>query len=75
MTITEAMSQAAARHGVPVSEVMGWNRKPRIVAARWEGWAKAVEAGHTRADIARATGKDWTSVMHGVRRFNERTEK
>jgi chromosomal replication initiation ATPase DnaA len=75
MTITEAMTKAATRHGVPVSEVMGWNRKPRIVAARWEGWAMAVEAGHTRAEVARETKRDWTSVMHGVRRYNERKDK
>lgn len=74
MTIIEAMASAATKHGVHVCEVMGWSRKPRLVAARWEGWATAVKAGHTRAEIARETKRDWTSVMHGVRRFNERNK-
>jgi chromosomal replication initiation ATPase DnaA len=71
MTIIEAMRASAKRHGVSEGDVLGHTRKLHIVKARWAGWAKAVEAGHTRADIARAVGKDWTSVMHGVRRYNE----
>lgn len=72
MTITESMQDAAARHGLSLKAVLGPKRYPELVAARWEGWASAHAAGHAFAAIARATGRDHTSVMHGVRRFNER---
>jgi chromosomal replication initiation ATPase DnaA len=75
VTITEAMQDAAARHGVDLETITGPCKQSEIVAARWEGWAKAYAAGHAFAAIARATGRDHTSVMHGVRRFNERKER
>jgi chromosomal replication initiation ATPase DnaA len=75
MTITEAIQNAAARHGIDAQEVLGPKRYPELVAARWEAWANAHASGHTFAAIARATGRDHTSVMHGVRRHNERKAK
>lgn len=75
MTITEAMQAASARSSVDLETIMGPCKHSEVVAARWEGWAKAHAAGHAFAAIARATGRDHTSVMHGVRRFNERKER
>lgn len=74
MTITEAMQQAATRHGVDLDAVIGPARHTELVAARWEGWANAHAAGHPYAAIARATGRDHTSVMHGVKQFQSRKE-
>lgn len=75
MTITEAMQAAAVRHGVDLETIMGPCKQSEIVAARWEGWAKAHAAGHAIAAIARATGRHHTSVMHGIARHNERKER
>lgn len=75
MTIMQAMEAAANRHGIALQDVLCRARYPDLVAARWEGWANAYASGHTFAAIARATGRDHTSVMHGVRRFNERNAK
>ena len=74
MTIIEAMNSAARSHGVDFQALLGPARHSELVAARWEGWANAHAAGHAFAAIARATGRDHTSVMHGVRRYNERNE-
>ena len=75
MTIMQAMEAAASRHGLALQDVLCPARYPDLVAARWDGWASAYASGHTFAAIARATGRDHTSVMHGVRRFNERKAK
>lgn len=75
MTITEAMQAAAARNSVDLETITGPCKQSEIVAARWEGWAKAHAAGYAFAAIARATGHHHTSVMHGIARHNERKDK
>ena len=71
MRIDDAMQHAAERHGVALEDVMGPRRFGELVAARWEGWALARDNGHSFAAIARSSGVDHTSVMHGVKKYQE----
>ena len=73
--IIDFMRQAADRHGVPAATVLGHSKLNEITLARWEGWADAHAAGYAFAAIGRVTGFHHTSVMHGVRRHNERKAK
>lgn len=59
---------AAAEFGIPAVKLFGAGREPNLVAARWAAWLVAREwRGSSYPAIARAFGRDHTSVIHGVR--------
>ncbi len=53
--------------GVPASFMSGYSRAPRVVAARDAVWAALIDAGHACYAVARATGRNPSTVWHGVK--------
>ena len=54
---------AAGLHGLAVASLMGpYKASGAICDARAEAVAMGLEAGYSRADMARALGLDWSSV-------------
>lgn len=58
--------------GVSWAQYMGKARTERVRYARWEAWVALHEAGKPYYRIAKFSMKDHTTIMHGVRQWNER---
>lgn len=64
--------QVASAHGVDVSELLGRCRDREVCLARWEAMATIrARFSDSLLMIGRLFGRDHTSVMHGLRRFEE----
>lgn len=53
--------------GVPASFMTGYSRAPSVVAARDAVWAALRDRGIPWSSIARATGRERSTVQHGVK--------
>jgi chromosomal replication initiation ATPase DnaA len=58
---------AAANHGTTLASVFGESRQRPDVKARWEMWRRMRADGLSLSQIARATNRDHTTVLHGLR--------
>lgn len=61
--------------GVPVEKIMGHCRIKRYANARQIAFLIAREQGYSFPDIARATGRDHTTVIFGVRAIVEKATR
>lgn len=66
--IRQIVKEVSEASGVPMFAILGQSRMAENVQARRLVWFIARREGFTFQEIARATGHDHTSVMHGVRR-------
>lgn len=78
--MADIVSQVAPRHGVTPEMMLGDSRRAPVAHARWEAWtliyALKWQNGSQRfskSQIGRYFGKDHTSVMSGLRRWEELT--
>lgn len=71
-TVELIAAEVSGVTGIPVGAILSKALKPRsVVQARWMVWAIASRHGLSLPQIARVTGHDHTSVMHGIRRDRE----
>jgi chromosomal replication initiation ATPase DnaA len=63
-------SHAASRHGVAVDDILSRSRKSKHVAARKEVMHLYRDAGFSLKQIGLALGRDHTTVLHGLRKFD-----
>ncbi len=68
----EAVVQAAHMTGIPAEMIYGTSRRASIAEARQRAYTIAHGAGMASAAIARAMGIDHTTVLHGIRRSQQR---
>ena len=66
--VMRAIRDVSAQPGVPQSAIMGYDRRPRIVAARHLAIRIAHEAGVSMAEIARVMHRDHTTISHAIRK-------
>ena len=63
---------AARLHGVPVAEIMGHNKAPRVVRARQAVMAEAHLRGLSTPRIGAVLRRDHSTVLYGIRRALDR---
>lgn len=65
--------EVGRKYDVTLDEMMSAERRHNFVLARHETWWRMRhELGHSYPRIGRAFGKDHTSIVHGVQRYEER---
>lgn len=65
--------EVGRKYDVTLPEMMSSVRRHKFVDARHEAWWRMRhELGHSYPRIGRAFGKDHTSIVHGVQRYEER---
>lgn len=67
-TINEIVAQVADLTCLSAKEIMGRSRKAPITQARFLCWFVARQQGMTLHQIARAFGRDHTTILHGIQR-------
>ena len=67
-TINKIVAQVADLTCLPAKEIMGRSRKAPIAQARFLCWFVARQQGMTLHQIARAFGRDHTTILHGIQR-------
>lgn len=67
-TINEIVAQVAELTCLPAKDIMGRSRKAPIAQARFLVWFVARQQGMTLQQIARAFGRDHTTILHGIQR-------
>lgn len=66
------IAEVAECHGLAVDDMTGTARTRDIVAARWEAMARIrTEFGDTLPMIGRLFNRDHTTVVHGLKRYEE----
>lgn len=70
--LIEVVSHAT---GYPVADIVGRDRKAALVEARYLAAFEAQEAGFSHAVIARALGRDRSTIAHGIRAEAQRREQ
>ena len=63
--------EACTRFGVDREDLLSYCRYPHLVRARWWLWTELHDLGWSYSRIARATARDHTSIMHGVKATRE----
>lgn len=64
-------SSMARRYGTTVDEIFGRRRFPEAVEARSHAWSILYrQHGYTMARIGRIWGRDHSTVLHGIRKFD-----
>jgi len=67
--VLERMMKAAATYfGVTSADILGHTRFPEHTKVRYALWAALHNRGWTKDRIGKATGRDRTTVRHGLRR-------
>ena len=71
LAVLETVSQA---EGVSVADILGRCRRPELVRARWRAWSalRTMPWGAGRPSYPRIgawLGRDHTTILHGVRRY------
>lgn len=62
--------EVAAKHLVPVKEMLGRSHKRPLVRARWEAYYRCRHEAHqSLGAIASLFGRDHTTVWYGLRRY------
>jgi hypothetical protein len=61
-----ATEEAQASKLDPVAVMAGVRLRP-YVQARWRAWDRLISDGHSYKSVAKASGFDHTTVMHGVK--------
>jgi chromosomal replication initiation ATPase DnaA len=71
-----SLREVAARHGVTPDAIRSRDRSYRVCAARQE-WMHALTRGmgFSMSQAGRITGRDRTTVLHGVRKHEQRMEQ
>lgn len=64
-------AEVSEQTGVPLASILAHGRRAEVVRARWQVWALARDQGLSLTQIARATGHNHTTVLHGLRRMAE----
>lgn len=67
--IAAEIATAAALHDVPEVEIRGYDRRPHVVAARFDAIRAAHALGVPMAEIGRQMGRDHSTISHAVRRL------
>ena len=61
----------AVRYGTTVDEIFSRRRFPEVVEARSHVWSILYrQHGYTMARIGRIWGRDHSTVLHGIRKFD-----
>lgn len=68
----EVVRSVAAASGISIATIKGHRRTPTAAAARHLVWGILYREGYSYSQIARASTRDHTSIMHGVRRDEQR---
>lgn len=67
------MAETAAKHGVTLTEISGYSRKPKIVTARWHAISRLRnELRMSLAAIGRIVNRHHTTVLYALRNMEER---
>ena len=66
--INEIVQQVSDFTCISVKDIMGKSRKAPIARARFLCWFVARQQGMTLQQIARAFGRDHTTILHGIQR-------
>lgn len=75
MSAADILATVAQSHGVRVSEIKGQTRLRHVAWARQEAMSRLHERGLSLGQIGRMLGhRHHTTVLHGVRRHQERIE-
>lgn len=61
----------AEKHRVTVDEMIGKRRFGHLTAARFEAYAAAYKAGKSLSQIGRFFNRDHTTILNGIRRYEE----
>ncbi|MDP5216710.1 helix-turn-helix domain-containing protein [Ruegeria sp. 2205SS24-7] len=61
----------AVKHGLCPQKLRGHERTRDYTSARFEAFKKSRDLGYTLPQIGRFWNRDHTSVLHGLRRFEE----
>lgn len=68
------ISVCAKSNNVPIDAIFGESRSKFAILARQQAmWLAAKETGLSLAELGRIFGRDHTTVIHGIRRENDRT--
>ena len=70
--VLELIDAVSAETGIPAKQIRGRCRKAHIVRARQIVMYEARQLGLSYPQIARAMGKDHTTIIHGVRAEEQR---
>lgn len=68
---TAAMQAASTVTGIPHAAITGKRRHAHVVVARFLAWHIMRDGGATLPKIAVQFDRDHTSIMNGLRRFDE----
>ena len=69
--INRAIEQVAYNHNLDVKTLMQPCRFKHVVYARWDLWDTMLKIGAPYAEIARVTGYDHSTVIHGIKLFRK----
>lgn len=67
----DIISDAAKIYGVPETHILGRDRRPRTVEARWAVMASLDDLGWSSCRIAQRLNKHHTTVLHGLGRLGD----
>lgn len=65
-SMRDILADVALRHGVPVADILGRDKRRQITLARAEAQFLARKGGRSLQQIANLFGCDHTSVLHNV---------
>lgn len=65
-SIAAVACQVSKEMGIALPMLLSRHQNAPIVAARHEVYLRACEIGKSASDIARAVGRDRTTVLHGI---------
>lgn len=69
-TMKDIVQEVSQRHGVSVEEIMGSSTEQRVVRPRMEAYGIIrAELQHSFTMIGNFFGRDHTTILHGVRRY------
>lgn len=71
VALNALIAEAARAHGVTPADILGPSRKHVVAAARFEVWWRAEKRRLSSYAIAAAFGRDHSTVLGGVARFEE----
>ena len=66
---TSAVHRASIQHDVSRQDILGHNRRPHIVRARWQVMRELRDRGWSLTAIGDAMNRHHTTVLHGLRRL------
>lgn len=73
MHMLDVAHAVARKRNLTFHGVVGKCRSPHFVEARWEIWWLCVnKLGRSMNAVAKAFGRDHTTIMYGVSRYNQR---